>query len=33
LTLEGRRRLGAIEKDWSEMVRAVERAVVKGEVA
>ena len=33
LTLEGRRRLGAIEKEWSEMVRAVERAVVKGEVA
>jgi PadR family transcriptional regulator len=33
LTLEGRRRLGAIEKDWSEMVRAVERAVGKGEVA
>jgi PadR family transcriptional regulator, regulatory protein PadR len=33
LTQEGRRRLGAIEKDWGEMVRAVERAVVKGEVA
>jgi PadR family transcriptional regulator PadR len=33
LTPEGRRRLGAIEKDWSEMVRAVEGAVVKGEVA
>jgi PadR family transcriptional regulator PadR len=33
LTLDGRRRLGAIEKDWSDLVRAVERAVVKGEVA
>ena len=33
LTPEGRRRLAAIEKDWAEMVRAVELAVVKGEVA
>ena len=33
LTPDGRRRLGAIEKDWSEMVRAVERATAKGEVA
>jgi PadR family transcriptional regulator PadR len=33
LTPEGRRRLSAIEKDWAEMVQAVERVVVKGEVA
>jgi PadR family transcriptional regulator PadR len=33
VTADGRRRLAAIEKDWGEMVRAVERAVVKGEVA
>lgn len=33
LTTEGRRRLVAIERDWGEMVRAVERVSVKGEVA
>jgi PadR family transcriptional regulator, regulatory protein PadR len=33
LTAEGRRRLGAIEKDWVEMVRAVDRAAVNREVA
>jgi PadR family transcriptional regulator PadR len=33
LTTEGRRRLAAIEREWSEMVLAVERAIVKAEVA
>ena len=33
LTADGRRRLAAIEKEWADMVQAVERAVVKGEVA
>lgn len=33
LTADGRRRLAAIEKEWADMVHAVERAVDKGEVA
>jgi PadR family transcriptional regulator PadR len=33
LETEGRRRLAAIEREWSEMVLAVERAIVKAEVA
>jgi PadR family transcriptional regulator PadR len=33
LTADGRRRLAAIEKEWADMVQAVERAVDKGEVA
>ena len=33
LTADGRRRLAAIEKEWTDMVHAVERAVDKGEVA
>jgi PadR family transcriptional regulator PadR len=33
LTPEGRRRLSALEKEWTEMVRAVDRAAVKGEDA
>lgn len=33
LTADGRHRLAAIEKEWTDMVHAVERAVDKGEVA
>ena len=33
LTADGRRRLGAIEREWVEMVNAVDRAVDKAEVA
>jgi PadR family transcriptional regulator PadR len=33
LTADGRRRLAAIEKEWADMVQAVERAVDRGEVA
>ncbi len=33
LTAEGRRRLAAIEKDWSAMVLAVEQAMTKAQVA
>ena len=33
LTAEGRRRLAAIEQEWSAMVLAVERAAVKAQVA
>ena len=33
LTADGRRRLGAIEREWVEMVNAVDTAVVKAEVA
>jgi PadR family transcriptional regulator PadR len=32
LTPDGRRRLAAIERDWADMVRAVEGAAVKGDV-
>ena len=33
MTADGRRRLAAIENEWSAMVHAVELAIVKGEVA
>jgi PadR family transcriptional regulator, regulatory protein PadR len=33
LTPDGRRRLAAIEREWTAMVHAVELAFVKGEVA